>query len=375
VSVSTAFLRQSIASAFHGIYFSTESVMSVTIYEIAERAGVSSSTVARVLRGDVKESSQGSATRAAHIRRLAKEMGYRRNWRARAFSRCRTHAVGLFHTHSAWICEGTMGEVAGGFTDAMHDQGYHVVVVPYDNKGHWRELLRDRRFDGIAISHILPEDAIQVISEIGLPRVLLMDKSVPDWSCAVTEDEAGAYTATKHLLGLGHRRIVMYLHDSIRQHFSVADRHAGYTRAMVEAGLESEMRFIHASEAELPDLLVHDPNRPTAVVCYCHVEAMAVYLTAWQHGLRIPNDLSVVAFNDLQSTKYMTPPLTTMGFATRHIGRLGADLLVKQIESDEAEVERVFVRQTLIQRASTAPPAVRGMIADVEPLNVTGRAG
>ena len=70
------------------------------------------------------------------------------------------------------------------------------------------------------------------------------------------------------------------------------------------------------------------------MVCYCHVEAMAVYLTAWQHGLRIPDDLSVVGFNDLQSTKYMTPPLTTMGFGTRHIGRLGANLLVNQIESD-----------------------------------------
>lgn len=330
--------------------------MSVTIYEIAERAGVSSSTVARVLRGDVKGSSQGSAAKVARIRRLAKEMGYRRNWRARAFSRCRTHAVGLFHTHSAWICEGTMGEVAGGFTDAMHEQGYHVVVVPYDNKGDWRELLRDGRFDGIAISHFLPDDAIKVIAEIGLPRVLLMDKTVPDWSCAVTEDETGAYTATKHLIDLGHRRIAFYLHDSIRAHYSVADRHAGYQRAMVEAGLADEVKFWHASEDELPGILVHDPRRPTAIVCYCHVEAMAVYLTAWQHGLRIPDDLSVVGFNDLQSTRYMTPPLTTMGFATRHIGRLGADLLVRQIESDDAEVERVFVRQSLVVRASTAPP-------------------
>jgi LacI family transcriptional regulator len=335
--------------------------MSVTIYEIAERAGVSSSTVARVLRGDVKGSSQSSAARVARIRRLAKEMGYRRNWRARAFSRCRTHAVGLFHTHSAWICEGTMGEVAGAFTDQMHELGYHVVVVPYDAKGDWQELLRDGRFDGIAISHFLPEDAISVISEIGMPRVLLMDKTAPDWSCAVTDDVAGAYTATKHLIDLGHRRIAMYLHDSIRQHFSVAERHAGYNRAMIEAGLQDEMRFCHASEAELPGILVHDPRRPTAVLCYCHVEAMAVYLTAWQHGVKIPDDLSVVGFNDLQSTRYMTPPLTTMGFGTRHIGRLGANLLVKQIESNETEVERVFVRQTLVERASTAPPPVAGV--------------
>jgi DNA-binding LacI/PurR family transcriptional regulator len=93
------------------------------------------------------------------------------------------------------------------------------------------------------------------------------------------------------------------------------------------------------------------------------VEAMAVYLTAWQHGLRIPDDLSVIGFNDLQSTKYMTPPLTTMGFGTRHIGRLGASLLVRQIEDEDSPVERVFGPQSLIERASTAPPKLIGVIA------------
>lgn len=329
--------------------------MSVTIYEIAKRAGVSSSTVARVLRGDVKGASQGSAARVAHIRRLAKEMGYRKNWRARAFSRCRTHAVGLFHTHTAWICEGTMGEVAGGFTDAMHDLGYHVVVIPYDEKGDWQELVQDGRLDAIAISHFLPADAIKVISDTTLPRVLLMDKSVPDWSCVVTDDEAGAFSATMHLIELGHRQIAMYLHDSIREHYSVEERRAGYYRAMTEAGLADVASFWHAPEDQLAELLFEGDDSPTAVVCYCHVEAMAVYLTAWQHGKRIPDDLSVIGFNDLQSTRYMTPPLTTMGFGTRHIGRLGADLLVRQIEMDVPEVERVVIRQTLVQGASAAP--------------------
>src|SRR5690606_25827076 len=85
-------------------------------------------------------------------------------------------------------------------------------------------------------------------------------------------------------------------------------------------------------------------------------EAMDVYLTAWRHGLKIPDDLSVVGFNDLHFTRYMTPPLTTMGFGTRHIGQVGAKLLVRQIESEEAEVERIFISQRLIERESTAPP-------------------
>jgi LacI family transcriptional regulator len=331
--------------------------MGVTIYAIAKRAGVSSSTVARALRGDVRSLSGRGAERAARIRQLAKEMGYQRNWRAQAFSRCKTHAVGLFHTHTAWIHEGTMGEIAGGFTSGMHDHGYHVVIVPYDENGDWHELLRDGRLDGIAISHYLPDDARDAVEEAGLPRVLLMDKTVPTWPCAVTDDEAGAFTATRRLIELGHRRVAMYLHESIRKHFSVDDRHAGYEKAMKQAGLQDAIRFWHLPEEKLPAVLFRGDDRPTAVLCYCHVEAMAVYLAAWQDGVKIPDDLSVIAFNDLQTTRYMTPPLTTMGFNTVHIGRVGANLLVRQIENEDAEPERVVITERLIERQSIAPPA------------------
>ena len=329
--------------------------MPVTIYEIASRAGVSSSTVARVLRGDVKGASRGSAKKIAHIRGLAAEMGYQANWRARAFSRCKTHAVGLFHTHTAWICEGTMGEIAGAFTGAMHDLGYHVVIIPYDGQGQWQELLKDGRLDGVAVSHYITDDARQALVDSGLPRVLLMDKA-EDWSCTHTDDVGGAYTATKHLIELGHRSIGMYLHDSIRQHFSVDDRHAGYERAMAEAGLAGQTRFWHLAEDRLGEVLL-GPDRPTAVLCYCHVEAMAIYQFAWQHGISIPGDLSVIAFNELQASRYMTPPLTVMGFNTTHIGRVGADMLVRQIEATEpVEPEHVEQASTLIARQSTAPP-------------------
>src|SRR5262245_19803555 len=138
--------------------------MAVTIYEIAERAGVSSSTVARVLRGEVKGASRNSAKRMSEIQRLARDMGYQPNWRARVFSRARTHAVGLFHTHTAWVHEATMGEVAGAFTIAMRDLGYHVVIVPYDDQGDWHELLKDGRLDGIAVSHYMPADAQRAIA-------------------------------------------------------------------------------------------------------------------------------------------------------------------------------------------------------------------
>jgi DNA-binding LacI/PurR family transcriptional regulator len=255
--------------------------MGVSIYAIAERAGVSSSTVARALRHDQRSRTGPSAERAAQIRQLAKQMGYRRNWRARAFSKCKTHAVGLFHTHTAWIHEGTMGEIAGSFTSGMREHGYHVVIVPYDEAGDWHEFLQDGRLDGIAISHYLPDDARKAVEDSALPRVLLMDKTVPTWPCAVTDDEGGACLATQRLVELGHRRIVMYLHDSIRKHFSVDDRHAGYEKAMKAAGLADAARFWHLPEDELPAALFGGPDRPTAVLCYCHV---GPWRCIWRRG-------------------------------------------------------------------------------------------
>jgi LacI family transcriptional regulator len=230
------------------------------------------------------------------------------------------------------------------------------VIVPYDEEGQWHELLKDGRLDGIAISHYLPDDARDAVEESALPRVLLMDKTIRTWPCAVTDDEGGAYIATQRLIELGHRRIAMYLHDSIRKHFSVEDRHAGYEKAMKEAGLQDAIEFWHLTEEEMAERLFRGVGRPTAVLCYCHVEAMAIYLAAWKHGVKIPDDLSVIAFNDLQTTRYMTPPLTTMAFNTTHIGRVGANLLVKQIENDDVEPERVVMTEKLIERQSIAPP-------------------
>jgi LacI family transcriptional regulator len=331
--------------------------MAATIYEIAARAGVSSSTVARVLRGDVKGASPRAATRVAHIRRLAEEMGYRRNWRARAFSNCKTHALGLFHTNTAWICEGTMGEIAGAFANAARDLGYHVVIVPYDAQGKWRELISDGRLDGVAVSHYFPDEAGESLLGSGLPRVLLMDKS-DQWPCVHSDDFGGAYAATKHLIELGHRSIAMYLHDSIREHFSVADRRIGYEAAMGDAGLAAASRFWHLPENRLDEMFAGE-RPPTAIMCYCHVEAMAIYLYAWRRGWRIPQDLSVIAFNELQTVRYMTPPLTTMGFDTAKIGRIGAELLIRQIESSQGKNgrdEHVVVTPQLVPRESTASP-------------------
>jgi DNA-binding LacI/PurR family transcriptional regulator len=330
--------------------------MSVTIYEIAERAGVSSSTVARILRGDVKGSHRRSADTAQRIRRLAREMGYRTNLRARAFSRRRTHGIGLLYTDDAWIFEGMNTEVVNSLVRALQRSGYHVVFAPIDSSGAWEEIVLGGQIDGGVVFQTLPQNVCDILRERQLPIVLLGDNSDPTVSQVVVDDVAGAYAATKHLIGLGHQRILFFVHKTIKPHCSVEERLAGYRAAMTEAGLEP-IECIQAGEEYAVDQIVRDQPRPTGAVCYSNLEATLIVHAMWQYGVTIPGELSVVGFNDLFATRYMTPPLTTVGFDAAKIGELGVQLVLREIElaDEESQPEVLVVKPKLIVRGSTGP--------------------
>ena len=330
--------------------------MSVTIYEIAERAGVSSSTVARVLRGDVKESHRRSVETARLVRKLASEMGYRPNLRARAFSRGRTGGIGLLYTDDAWIFEGMNTAVVNSLVRALQKAGYHLVFAPVDKSGAWEEIVLGGQIDGAVVFQPLPTEVGAALGQRQLPLVLLGDNSDSTVSQVVVDDVAGAYVATKHLIGLGHKRILFFVHKTIKPHCSVDERLAGYRSAMAEAGLEPVERM-QAAEEDAIDTIVRGEPRPTGIVCYSDLEATLIVHAMWQYGVAIPGELSVVAFNDLFATRHMTPPLTTVGYDAAKIGELGAQLVLREIEgtADGQEPSVLTIKPKLKVRGSTGP--------------------
>lgn len=330
--------------------------MSVTIDQIAKEAGVSVSTVARVLRGDTKGAHQRSAERAKRILEISEQLGYRPNWRARSLARGKTHTIGLLYSNPKWIFEDPMNEIGISFTEALQEQNYDLRLVPVSDNSDWKSLVFGSGVDGLAFLLHVPEAAEEVVRESRLPLILLGDKFA-DAPHVVPDDVSGGYTATRHLLGLGHKRIAFYIDESIRQHVSVDERRAGYEHAMKEAGHGDAIQVLRAGVSDVISRL-STPDRPSAVVCYCHIEALRLTHAAWSHGISVPTDLSLIAFNDMAMTRYMTPPLTVVGFDTAEMGRLGARRLVSQIEgADEAELERsVTLRHQLTVRGTTAPP-------------------
>jgi LacI family transcriptional regulator len=332
--------------------------MAVSIEQIAKRAGVSTSTVARVLRGDVKGAQKRSAQKSAEIIRISAELGYQPDWRARALSRRRTHSIGLLYENPRWIFEDPMNEIAVSFTEALQRLNYDLRLIPVAASSDWKELVYGNAVDGLAFLLEVPEPAKEVVSSGRLPLVLLGDK-LGDAVHVVPDDVAGGYLATRHLLGLGHKRIVLYIADEIRPHISVEERTQGYKNAMREAGLEDAIAVWHCdTDAAIGRLLGPDP--PTAMIGYCHVEALQITHAAWSHGLSIPADLSLIAFNDMGMTMCMTPPLTVVGFDTNEMGRIGAQLLVSQM-GDAAATEPISVvlSQKLVVRGTTARPSNR----------------
>jgi len=242
------------------------------------------------------------------------------------------------------------------------------VFCPVDESGSWEEVVLGGQIDGGVVFQTLPAEVAEAVRERQLPLVLLGDNSDPGMFQVIVDDFAGAYAATKHLLGLGHRQIVLFMHESIKPHCSVEERLSGYRTAMDEAGLVPR-ECLRVSEGEIVDVLVRGDVRPTGVVCYSDLESTLLVHALWQYGMAVPGDVSLVGFNDVFSTRYMTPPLTTVGFDAARIGELGTQLVLEQVgASDDKRTAKVMtVKPTLIVRGSTCPPGSREPLLEPPP--------
>lgn len=330
--------------------------MSVTIYEVAERAGVSSSTVARILRGDVKESQARSAETARRVRKIAKEMGYRTNHRARAFSKGRTHSIGLIYSDDRWIFEGVNTSVVNSLVRALQADSYHLVFVPVDDSNSWEEIVCGGQIDGAVTFQPLSDVVSKALDERQVPLVSLGDDSDATVSQVLVDDYAGAYAAVRHLVKLGHRRLLYYVHESVKPHCSVSERQRGYEAALAEEGIEAR-EVMWGPEEEALSMLVQGEQAPTAVLCYSNLESTLLVHGMWQYGIQVPADVSLIGFNDLFNTRYMTPPLTTVAFDAEKIGELGAELVLRGIRADQLERRSIVrtIKPKLIVRGSTGP--------------------
>ncbi|MEM8783570.1 MAG: LacI family DNA-binding transcriptional regulator [Planctomycetota bacterium] len=332
-----------------------------TLQDIADVVGVSKVTVSKVLRGKVKGSYPRSAAQAERIRKVAKELGYRVDWRARALKTKRTNMIGLLstdklatHTHDP--------EILAGLVEVFGSAGYHLVFVRVGEGTSGRDFA-DARFDGLIIDYHIDPEELEIIQQAQLPAVVINAPSPADGIISVMPDhfEAGALAA-RHLLELGHRRIGFV--DSSESEQAIWPRHmigqwrAGIRREMKQAGcldafIDIEPR--NGTETETPetyqplfDQLLAGPDRLTALIANNGDRAVDVALgLSRRMGLRCPEDVSILCMVDEKAMPWCNPPITSVKMPFLALGREAAAQLIAGIEADGGD------------RSTENPPAVK----------------
>ena len=310
-----------------------------SIKDIARTAAVSNSTVSRALRN----SPLVNPETGERIRRIAESEGYRPSAAARSLVTRRTNTIGVVVTN---ISDPFVAGVVSGIEDAAEASGFSVFLAnsnaePAREKRVVRSF-EERRVDGIIVtSSRVGALHVPMLSRMEVPIVLLNNQHPSEGAYSVMIDnEGGSYAAAKHLIQLGHKRIG-YLGDS-NGHQSDTERLTGYIRALEAARLEFDASLVAKGDGKpegarvaLAKLLaLADP--PTAVFCYNDMSALGAMHEARAAGLRIPEDLSLVGFDDLYISQYLNPPLTTVRQPMAGMGRLAAETLLRLLAKHES---------------------------------------
>ena len=331
----------------------------VTRKEVAERAGVSVAVVSYVVNNGPRPVSPETQSK---VQEAIDELGYYPNELARSLSRQQTAIIGLIIPS---LLNPVYAEIAESLERACIAEGYMVMVGGTgrdpDKELEFAKLLRAKQVDGVvAIPSTSPQDTLKVLQQAQIPTVVL-EHDLPMTACIALDDLQGGRLATQHLLSLGHRRIGLIK----RQPSSALSnlRAVGYHDSLIEAGIPFDPALVIESQAgqaagyrSMQQLLAL-AQPPTAIVTHNDVLAMGAMHAIHQAGLAVPNDISIVGYDDLISSAYLNPPLTTIKFPLAEMGHQASQLIIKLVQKqDELPTQTIVLPVELIVRASTAPP-------------------
>jgi DNA-binding LacI/PurR family transcriptional regulator len=326
-----------------------------TIHEVAREAGVGVGTASRALSGNPHVT---DATRA-RVRAAAERLGFRPSPIARAFSRGRTQTLEVV---VPLITQHFFVEVLRGIEGALHDTEYALLIRTIERRADRDRVLRDqdvrRRVDGALLVSLNPtRGLVRRITEAPLPLVLV-DAEHPRLPSVAVDHAAAAAAAVRHLLGLGHRRIALIDHaeDPFAPVWPDA-RHRGYRLALAEAGVPPRPEYERVTDwgpeagaAAAAELLAL-PEPPTAVFAGSDSQALGVLEAARRARRRVPEDLAVVGYNDIEVAAYLG--LTTVHVPMRELGRRGVELLLRVVEQPATPPEQLRLPAELVVRRSS----------------------
>jgi LacI family transcriptional regulator len=328
------------------------------IRRVAELADVSLGTVSNVLNRPHLVSEQ---TRRKVEQAIA-ETGFVRNGSARQLRAGRSPLIGLMVLD---VANPFFTEVARGVEDAANAAGFIVVLCNTDDsvikEQRYLQTLEEQRVQGLLITPVSSETSVQRVRRHGMAVVFLDHPSrSPDLCSVAVDDVFGGELAATHLLAQGHRRI-SFLHGpaTIRQ---IAERQRGVLRAVKRFGLDSQTSVLNITvsgqntsegEASLEVLLASEP-RPTAVFCANDLLALGLMRGLAKQGIRVPENIAVVGYDDVDFANVLSPPLTTIRQPKYELGYKAAQLLLEETQHAEHHAhDQVLFQPELLVRESS----------------------
>ena len=332
-----------------------------TIYDVAKEAGVSISTVSRVLNGstNVKESTRRRVEEACR--------NYRPTASARELQTKRSRTVGLIINHRPeyFFMNETYANALLGISVTAKEKSYRLLLDISEDDAEVCNLFFERKVDGFILMGVKNNSPlITTLKVCNAPFVLVGSYHEDEENvCQVDiDDRKAAYQATNHLISLGHKRIGIITGSA--EYSSSCDRLIGYENALKDAGIPLHEEYIQKYEnlterkaEQLAKNLLYQIPRVTAVVAFNDSTAMAVYKAAENCNLTIPEQLSVISFDDTVVASYMSPPLTSVWQPSYEKGEKAMSLLIDCLEKGVMPTKRLELNSIIMYRGScgTAP--------------------
>ncbi|PTL78513.1 LacI family DNA-binding transcriptional regulator [Vitiosangium sp. GDMCC 1.1324] len=333
----------------------------VTLEEVARRAGVSPSTVSRILNGTarVRESKRQAVEQAIA------DLDYRPNVMAQGLARGSSMSVGVITQD---IASPFYNESLKGIEDSLAGAG--SGYAPLFVSGHWKKekeaeclsLLAARRVDGLVVLTGVVDDATLLDHATRMPLVITgRNLQGPNVVSIHADNEQAGFDATQHLIELGHTRIAHI--SGPEGNLDAQARLAGYRRALKEANLPVEERLIatgdfHETGGLLAvNQLLETRLNFTALFVANDQMAYGARLVLYRKGIRVPEDVSIIGFDDLPASLYSTPPLTTVRQPAYDLGKMAGDAILRLIHGQKVSIPtiplQVIVRESTMRRRGT----------------------
>ncbi|EKN8283166.1 substrate-binding domain-containing protein [Vibrio cholerae] len=327
-----------------------------TMKDIARLAGVSTSTVSHV----INKSRFVSDEITERVNNAAQQLNYAPSALARSLKMNRTKTIGMLVTTST---NPFFGEVVKGVERSCYHQGYNLILcnTEGDNQRMKASIntLLQKRVDGLLLMcSTLEGERLDVFDRYPDIPIVVMDWGPILFASDKIQDNSlqGGYMAAKHLIECGHKEIGCITGPLIRHQAQM--RYEGYKRALAEAGIAINPDWIVESDFECEggyqafEKLYQRGKLPSALFVSNDMMAMGVIQAASQRGLRVPDDLSLIGYDDVHIAKFMTPALTTIHQPKYRLGKAAVDTLLYRLENPDTTAQVVQLEPTLVVRNS-----------------------